>query len=136
MTLLYSADDYQKLKYLNDIPFTFTDENIDILIGNNVPEMPKPISIIDGASNEPYATKYYFGWTMNGFIARYRKKMNSNKISISDAGSFSKDLENLFSQDFIDNFIEEHSLMTIRNLSQLSKKSTNMLPDRHYEVGL
>ena len=48
-----------------DILFNFVNAKIDLLIGMNGAEMIKPLEIVEGSVNGPYASRHKLGWALN-----------------------------------------------------------------------
>jgi len=61
-----SYNDIKDLEYLKEIPFNFINKHIGILVGVNMSEMLKPIEIVEGPSDQPFAVRYKFGWALLG----------------------------------------------------------------------
>ena len=62
--------DVAKFPCLNDIPFNYLDENVDLLIGMNMPQLLKPLEVVDAENVDCFATRHHLGWVLNGTTTR------------------------------------------------------------------
>src|SRR5678815_3631176 len=61
-----SIKDINGLEYLSHVPFNFIESKIGLLIGMNQSKLLKPIEVVEGHYNSPFAVKYLFGWALQG----------------------------------------------------------------------
>ena len=128
--------DIADYSYLSEVPFNFTTDDIDVLIGMNVPELFKCEQIIDGEGGGPFASKVLFGWTLNGPVSRSSKLSHCNRINVSNKSEIDDDLAKYFHDDFVDNKIEK--AISYNDQRWLNKIETTIkkLPSQHYEIPL
>src|SRR5215469_4275829 len=56
--------DIQNLSHLKNIPFNFINKRVGILIGVNHAHILKPLEVVEGYYNQPYAIRYKQGWSL------------------------------------------------------------------------
>jgi hypothetical protein len=82
--------DIEVLSHLSEVPFTYLDADIGLLIGMNIPEVLKPAEVIGGEAGQPYASKHTFGWALNGPVKRLGNKIVCNRVSVSNCVELDK----------------------------------------------
>lgn len=60
--------DILQFPHLHDVPFNFTQTEVGLLIGMNMPGLIRPIELVYGSWNEPFASRHWLGWAFNGPI--------------------------------------------------------------------
>ena len=135
---LMKPDEIAKIGYLDSIPFRFTSDEIDILIGGNIPIMMKPLETSDGPVDAPYASRHLFGWAFNGPIkGRSLNRSICNRISVENDLSIDTYIEKLISHDFVDSDpIEKSQSVNDTKFLQKVQSSIRKLPDKHFEIAL
>ena len=132
---LVTYNDVENLNHLSSVPFSFSDASIDLLVGLNVPELLKPLQVVDGAPDEPYASKHALGWALNGPVNRKGSKY-CNRISTSESIYLDDKIEKYFSKDFVDN----SDVKTLSNEDKIWLESvdnnTRKLSNGHLEIDL
>ena len=133
---LPSAGDIKGYPHLGAVPFEFIGANIDILIGLDVPWLIKPLDIVSGKDDEPYASLHLLGWALNGPIRR--KSLTSVNLStITAPVEIEESFDRMFSQDFSDTYSRETgpSMEDIK-WHRIVEDSIKRLPNKRYEIDL
>ena len=98
---LITKEDVLNFSYLQKVPFQFYDAEVDRLIGMNMPQLVKPLEIVDSDAAEPFAAKYSLGWAFCGPLQRTGKKIKCNKI-VSDSNEINNLINEYFCSDYKD----------------------------------
>ena len=61
-----SSVDLSEYSHLIDIPVSFPNSDVDILIGQDNCEALVPLQVRKGGKGEPFAVRSILGWTLNG----------------------------------------------------------------------
>ncbi len=127
--------DVEPYNYLHNVPFNFVDSSIGILIGNNVPEIMRPLEVIGGPVNQPFASRHSLGWAFNGPINQTGRKVISNR-TFTRGSYFDEMIENYVSREF-DDFANEKA-PSIEDQKWLTKvkNSTVKLASKHFQIDL
>ena len=133
-----SQDDVDPWPHLSDIkvPKVIRSE-VELLIGQDVPEALEPSEIRSCRGNGPYATKTKFGWTLNGPLGRHScfEKRYVNFIRTDE------EMGRMFQQFMNLEFSESVSDLT-HVLSRQDEKVISIyeesarLVDSHYEIAI
>ena len=77
------ARQWEHLKTIADkIPYR-PDIQIGMLIGRNIPSAFQPLNVIHGATNEPWAEEYKFGWTIIGPVCLADAETKECNLTVS-----------------------------------------------------
>ena len=129
-------DDVKQFSHLANIPFSFIDSDVDILIGMNVPMLLKPLEIIDGDDDQPFASLHLLGWTINGPVNRASSRSICNRMSVHNSDKLNDQIQEFFARDFVDDnpsdSISQNDLKFTNSVSSSIKK----LPSNNYEIDL
>lgn len=94
-----TASYVDKFPYLNDVPFSYIDSEIGILIWANAPRLLKPKLIVDRGDDEPYVTLHKLGWALNVPVTTGKSKTMCHGIKL-EGETLERKIDNLFAQDF------------------------------------
>ena len=134
---VHREEDTQDHAHLEDIPFNFVDSYVGILIGMNMPELIKPLKIVEGKAGTPYASQHLLGWALNGPIAVSEKTgMQCCRVKLD-----STDLENKIDAIYSMDYMDSHDVTTELSVqdkkwNEKVTKSLTHLPNSHYEIEL
>ncbi|XP_030849736.1 uncharacterized protein LOC115927700 [Strongylocentrotus purpuratus] len=82
---LLMKEDVDKLQHLTDVDFPSTTKlQVDLLIGQDYPELICPLEIRRGEPRDPYAVRTVLGWTLNGPVQSDGRKMAVTSHYISE----------------------------------------------------
>ena len=125
-----------RLTYLERIQVPHIDAEIDLLIGNDVPEVLQPKEVKESRDGGPYAVRTLFGWAINGPLGRMSTSTRtSNRIQSSS------ELNVQFGK-FCEMEFNDSQFSIEKTMSQEDRKALSMmeqsvrLRDGHYEVAL
>ena len=113
--------DIRKFKHLQFIDLKDRPNDIGLLLGNNEPELVKPLEVVSGSEGEPYAVKYSLGWSICGplFGSNSSKNVNSkiscHEVNVESLSSIEESLDRFYRQDFEDPNFDS------KGLSQMDK---------------
>lgn len=128
------ADEWE---HLRNIPMRYINSQVEILLGINTPEAVKPLEIVDGRQNEPFAIRTKLGWAINGPSSKNCEKNRKLCNVIRVNPSIEELVKKLYNEDFNDT--EDQNL---KGLSVEDKKWLNIvekgakLIDGHYQIPL
>ena len=138
---LATREDIGRWTHLANIKIDRIDEEIELLIGCDVPEVLEPIEIRRSKDGGPYATKTIFGWVVNDPLGRNASTEHiTNYLQATDAN-----LENQFKEFCNMEFAETQDTDTDTDKTTLSREDQRALQvmnesvtlkDGHYEVAL
>lgn len=132
---LITADDVKQFQHLSEVPFNFLDEEVGLLIGMSASELLKPLQIIDGQMNEPFASLGNLGWSLSGSIKRESTKISKcNKISIDH--DVILDLEQYYNKDFDESSHEKSLSSDDHKWLHSVQSSAVKLPNNHFQLDL
>ena len=122
--------------YLNEVPFQFVDANVGLLIGMNVPDVLKPLEIVDSDVYGPYASRHKLGWALNGPLTTSKDFAHAHRIKIENRDSIESQLRYMWDHDFRDNSANEKVSSLEERQWETKVSSTTVLRDGQYEVPL
>ena len=61
-----------------------------------VPEFTKPLQVIDGTPNEPYAARHMYGWSFDGPIPRISSKSICNHMTVQESNHLNDNRSSFF----------------------------------------
>ncbi|XP_024116907.1 uncharacterized protein LOC112138581, partial [Oryzias melastigma] len=134
--------DLQKWPYLRDIHLPQINEEIELLIGVNVPKALEPLQVIQSEHDGPFAIRTMLGWTINGPLERnsgntmdhQQPELSVNRVSVVQMDEL---WEKQFQIDFPECNMDEQP-----GLSQEDKKFMERVSDSanlikgHYQISL
>jgi hypothetical protein len=72
--------EWANFEHLIDVPVAFINASVGLMFGANAPAAIKPLEIVSGLDNEPYASRHKLGWDLNGpLTAGCRKRVKVNR---------------------------------------------------------
>ena len=111
--------DIRKFKHLQCIDLKDRPNDIGLLLGNNEPELVKPLNVVSGSDGEPYAVKYCLGWSICGplFCSDPSENVNSkiccHEVIVESLYSIEESLDRFYIQDFEDPNFDSKGLSQI-----------------------
>ena len=128
----------RKFGEFDDIPFTFIDEKIGILVGLDMPELIKPQEIINPTKNGPYASRHVIGWALNGPINGNSDTIETAcmKTTVRDINEIDYKLEHLFGRDFDDNNAKDKFSVKEKTWIKNINENTIKLDSGNFQVKL
>ena len=121
--------------YLRKVPFQLIDEPIDLLIGMNVPALLRPLEVVHGDPDEPYATRHLFGWAFNGPTGTAGKTVRCNRLTVHSS-DLDKKVEEYISRDYVDNDnCKSLSYDDAKWMARVKSSITN-LPEGGFQIAL
>ena len=131
-----SEKDVNKFLELNEVPFNFVKAKVGLLVGLNMPEILRPLEIINTSKNGPYASKHVFGWALNGPIGGKFENVCFRTCIKTDCQSLDNKIESYFARDFEDKY--DDMTVSRQDLLWQEKKSSGIkqLPNGQYEIPL
>ena len=128
-------EDISEQSHLRELPFQFIDADVGVLIGLNMPGLLRPLQVIEGSFDQPYATRHWLGWALNGPTSRIRPATTCNR-TIASINDIEENLEKLFSKDFVEETNELSSSIKERTWISKVESSIRKTTDGHIEIGL
>ncbi len=98
-------NDINRWSYLRDVKLPHIDADVELLIGNETPEVFEPWRVIHSRNNGPYAVKTILGWTVNGPI---RAHMEGEQRAVTVNWITVENIEKMLLQQYSVDF-PEHS---------------------------
>lgn len=129
-----SKEDIENYSHLKDLPIDYPKVNVGLLLGVNSVEALKPLELVEGGVNEPYAIRYKLGWSISGPL-RSKKRMEIIKSHLTKV-EIDKQLEAYFNRDFSDSNCSEVDRSYNDKVWEKRVASTKLLCNNHYEVPL
>lgn len=136
--------DLAKWEHLSDVELPEIDGEVELLIGNNIPDAYIPLEIRTGPSNSPYATRTRLGWVVWSLMRDGQEEqllLNRAELSAVQCLEEIRKLEVLVQQgtklDFPEKTIAEKKEPSVEDKIFLSKVNRSIqLEKGHYEIGL
>ena len=133
---MIKSEDMSRWSHLADIPIKFVEADVGLLIGINVPEVLKPLKVISGAEDEPFATKHKLGWAISGPVNHsHNTELKANRIEIRDLNDIERNLNDMYNSDFRDTESNELGPSVEDKLWE-RKVSQGKFQDGHYVIPL
>lgn len=136
----FSDDDVPKFSdientHLVDLPFTFINTSVSLLIGMDRPEILKPLQVVDGPLGDPYATLHNIGWVINGPVQRKQNLlMNKRKKNPNEKETL---ITNMYRSDYADShYANKESSEDDKKFEEIIFNSLKLGYDKHYEADL
>lgn len=127
--------------HLKDIRLKRIDDDIELLIGLNVPKAMEPWDIINSQNNGPYEVKTVLGWVVNGPLNSCTAMEGSGPPAVTANRISVANLEELvirqYNQDFSEKEYEEKSEVTVEDQRFMHIASSSVThQDGHYYLPL
>ena len=121
---------------LSNVPFQFIESKIGILIGMDMPEIMRPLKVVQSKINGPYASKHLLGWALNGPVEGICDNSKCYRTKIEEIEDLNTKFNDLFAQDFVsDNVTSRYSNSDMNWLKKVSD-STTKLENNCFEIKL
>src|SRR5215469_10421544 len=91
--------DIKGLSHLRNIPFNFLNKSVGILIGVNHAHILKPLEVVEGYYNQPYAIRYKHGWSLIGENKRnntIRKNYTCHRMTVKEIDDIEENSNEIF----------------------------------------
>ena len=134
------VQDIEKFSYLRDIDLPRINAGIELMIGNNVPQVMEPWEVRHSQNNGPFAIRTKLGWVINGPV----RDINANRIQVYRTCAavsnrrLHETLQNMYEQEF-----PEKNSSVVRGMSFEDRKWIKMVEgscrvsdNGHYEIAL
>ena len=130
-----NQSDIKEWVHLHKLDIPKIDSEIELLIGNDVPEALEPQEVIRCEGYGPYAVRTALGWTINGPLnKRGSTTINANFIQTEDLSRQFRDYCNL---DFNDSTYDPNPSMSRNDIRALDiMKNSVKHVSGHYELSL
>ena len=89
-------------EHLSNLPYSFINSTVGLIIGMNRPEMIKPLQIIDGPRDSVYASLHQLGWALNGPVGEKRERVIVNRVKVSDNTEINNMIKSMYEKDYSD----------------------------------
>ena len=130
-------DDVKSFTALKNVPFKFKNVKIGLLIGLNVPELIKPLEIVNTTKDGPYASKHLFGWAFNGPVPGTSWSTSCFRTELeSDYKELDRKINNYFARDFEDHYDDTTTSVEDEVWKQKVSNGIKLLPNRQYQIPL
>ena len=129
--------DVKKCKLLKNVPFKFLPAKIGLLIGINMPQIVKPLEVVNTTNDGPYATRHLFGWAFNGPI-RDKKvhEFSCFRTSSNEYQTLDAKIENYFARDFDDQYDDPVDSIDDKIWIEKVSNAIKKLSDNKFEIPL
>ena len=110
---------------------------VELLIGQDVPEALEPSEIRSRRGNGPYATRTKFGWTLNGPLGRHGCSDVRDVNFVRADEAFSQQFHHFMNLEFSESVSD-----TVSTMSRQDKQALNIyeesarLVDGHYQIAI
>lgn len=131
-----SIDDIKDYPTLQTLPLNFTPQKIGLLIGINMPELVKPLDIVDTTSKGPYATKHLMGWALNGPVADSKESSFLCFRTAVQTDLLEEKIDLYFERDFVDKFDDPADSLLDEKWRGIVTEGMKKLPGNSYEIPL
>ena len=110
---------------------------VELLVGQDVPEALEPSEIRSRRGNGPYATKTKFGWTLNGPLGRHGRSDVRDVNFVRADEVLSQQFHHFMNFEFSESVSEAVSTMSRQDKQALSiyEKSARLV-DGHYQIAI
>ena len=134
-----TENDIKNFPALKNLPFNFVSERIGLLVGINMPEIVRPLEVVNTTNKGPYASRHLFGWALNGpvtgskhtNVSCFRTVVRSEKTETLD-----DKIENYFARDFEDKYDETKLSIDDQKWQNKVSNGLKKLPENKFEVPL
>ena len=128
-----SDEDLRKWEHFNGIDIPNVDAGeVQLIIGNNVPQALMPLEVRSGQPGEPYATRTLFGWAINGPVGDHDASTATSYFVSSDV-ALQQQVNQFWELEDIGRDIAPLSATEKRVLSEWDR--TAEVVDGHYVLG-
>ena len=135
-----TAHDIEKFAYLSDIDLPRINAGIELMIGNNVPQVMEPWEVRHSQGGGPFAVRTKLGWVINGPVREtkvnrvqvYRTFVSASMRELHDT------LQNMYEQEFPEknSSVERGLSNEDRKWMKIVQNGCTLSDDGHYEIPL
>ena len=134
-------EDVARWPYLNDVrlPKEADEQNVNLLIGLDVPEALQPEEIRKGQQCRPFAVRTKFGWMLNGPLQRNEMKSKQCYLSnfMCSDDSLNEQLHQYFNQEFNECLADDRKMMSLQDRKALSVyEESALVVNHHYQIAI
>ena len=131
-------DDVNRWSHLSGIQVPErVNAEVELLIGQDVPEALEPSEIRTRRGNGPYATKTKFGWTLNGPLGRHGRSDVRDVNFVRADEVLSQQFHHFMNFEFSESISEAVSTMSRQDKQALNTyEDSARLVDGHYEIAI
>ena len=131
-----TESDIDGFPILQQLPIKFVPKKIGLLIGINMPDIVKPLDIVQTTPNGPYATRHSLGWAANGPVGgTTSSKSLCFQTAVREQELESK-IEGYFKRDFVDLHDEPADSVLDIKWRKIVTNGIKKLPSGAYEIPL
>lgn len=142
-TAIATNEDLKRLPNMQDIklPSTLHGEEVNLLIGVDVPDALQPLEVRKSKSGGPFAVRTIFGWALNGPLGRFDGEGNHCHFARTQHNDDDDKLDEQLCQYFNHEF-NESSSDTSKGMSVQDKRAlavfedTLKFADGHYQIAI
>ena len=145
--------DLEPFPYLAGVPVQYIDEPIGLLVGANMPALLKPLEVVHGSEDQPYATRHSLGWAICGPLNEKCQNLVCHRVSIEscaleepsivchktvvDSNSLNEQVHQFFNEDFKDCEVDGNG-PSIEDAAwtEIVESSITTDKDGHFEIAL
>ncbi|XP_030834878.1 uncharacterized protein LOC105444169 [Strongylocentrotus purpuratus] len=133
---MLKKEDVDKLQHLTDVDFPSTTKlQVDLLIGQDYPELICPLEIRRGEPRDPYAVRTVLGWTLNGPVQSDGRRMAVTSHYISDEISLEDQCKLFWSLEGIETLHCDAKGMSVKDREVLKLWEDNVVMNGgHYQL--
>jgi len=137
----FKPDDSPKREELSSelvdsISYQFVSANIGLLIGMNHPGILKPIKVVGGPSDGPYATLHSLGWAICGPAVKPGNVI-ANRVCIREREAIESLISEMYDHDYKDSHVIYKAMSeNDKKFEAVMVDTMRKLSDGHYEVDL
>ena len=131
-------EDLRNWKHLEGIPFQLVDAEIGLLLGMNALDVLKPLEVVSGSDQEPFAIRHKLGWAFYGPKSRNTIPSLISRISVNRIKvETDQMIRQMFEQEFPDD-ADSSLAPSIDDLKWKRRVDSTLcvLEDGHWEIGL
>jgi hypothetical protein len=126
----------ERWEHLKDIPFEFEERApVGLLIGMDVPEALKPLEVVSGNEEEPYAVRTALGWSLNGPLESKKNNVLVNRIKV-EPRNLEQMLQQMYDHDFQDVNSSENKISMEDRKWKEKVESSITYKEGHYQIDL
>lgn len=134
---LVSQEKLERWSHLKEIPIRYVDAEVGILLGVNTPDAVKPLEIVDGNPDEPYAIRTKLGWAVNGPSHPSAFGNSKKNYCIKTNAEIQEMITMMYNENFMDKEDIEEKGMSIEDRKWLTIVQDNTKKiGGHYEIPL
>ena len=131
-----TIDDIKGFPALQRLPLHFRPQKIGLLIGMNVPEIIRPLAVVNTTDGGPYATKHLLGWAINGPIRELKESSYLCFRTMVRDEVLEEKIYAYFSRDFVDKYDEPVDSLQDTRWKDIVTEGIKKLPNSSYEIPL